>query len=384
MSSLRAVSLGVSERLVTARLRDAGVTVDGDAPHDMRVRDRRTFRRIVLEHSVGLGESYMDGWWDCDAPDQLIERLLRAGSEQAFNPLTPAARRVRDRALNLQSRRRSRTVAEVHYDLDNELYRHMLDPRMVYTCGYWREASTLAEAQTAKLELICRKLDLQPGMRVLDIGCGFGSFMGYAAERYGVSCVGYSLSREQTALGRELTDGLDVDLRLEDYRDIPKRNERYDRVVSIGMFEAVGRKNYRSWMEVVARSLAPDGAALLHTIGANVSGSTERSFAEKHIFPGGMLPSLAQIGRAAEGLLLVDDLHNFGPDYATTLMAWNANFQAAWPELSRSGRYDERFKRMWEFYLLSFAGGFRARRWPLWQIVLSPPGSPLRHHRAHS
>ncbi len=361
-----------AEQIVRSRLQAADIDVGGGRPFDIQVHDDRFWRRVAGSSSIGLGESYMDGWWTCDRVDQMVERLFRASAHGAMNPVPQALMRLRGFLTNLQSRTRAQEVCDVHYDLGNDLFAKMLDPRMVYTCGYWRDAETLLEAQEAKLELVCTKLGLRPGMKVLDIGCGFGSFMKYAVERYDVQCVGYSLAKEQTIYGRQSCAGLPIEFRLEDYRSI--RGE-YDRVVSIGMFEAVGHRNYRSFMNVVARSMKPNGAALLHTMGAQVSGRPVRGFSDKYIFPNGMIPSLAQIARAAEGHLVVDDLHNFGPDYARTAMVWHQRFESAWPELSE--RYSERFRRMWNFYLLGFAGGFRSRHWSLWQLVLAQPGSPL-------
>lgn len=361
-----------AERILRSRLRDAGIEVGGSRPFDIHVHDDRTWWRVLESNSIGLGESYMDGWWTCARLDQLIERLFRAGAHRQVNPIPQALLRLRGWLWNRQSQRRAQQVCDVHYDLGNDLFEKMLDARMVYTCGYWRDAETLLEAQEAKLDLVCKKLDLQPGMKVLDIGCGFGSFMKYAVERYDVQCVGYSLSRQQTAYGRQSCAGLPIEFRLEDYRAI---RGRYDRIVSIGMFEAVGYRNYLIFMNMVARSLKPDGAVLLHTMGAHVSGRPVHGFTEKYIFPNGMIPSLAQIARAVEGRFIIDDLHNFGPDYDRTLMAWHTRFESAWPELSH--RYSERFRRMWNFYLACFAGGFRSRHWSLWQLVLAPPGSPL-------
>ncbi len=346
----------------------ADVKLDGTRPWDIQVRDPRACR-AMLSGTLGFGEAYMDGWWDCPALDELTARLL--GARLADDPPTP---RVLVRAAlaaitNRQSRGRAFDVGRAHYDAGNDLFERMLDPNLVYTCGYWRNADDLASAQIAKLDLVCRKLGLEPGMRVLDIGCGYGSFMKYAAERYGVTCVGYSVSEQQTEVARARTKGLPVRFVLDDYRAI---EGRFDRVVSIGMLEAVGYRNYRTFMEVVDRVLTRDGLALIHTVGHNVSTRRGDPWSDTYIFPNGMLPSIAQLGRAFEGLFVMEDWHNFGPDYDRTLMAWNERFQRAWPDLRE--RYPERFKRMWELYLLGFAGGFRVRSWQLWQIVLSKPG----------
>ena len=357
------------QRLVKDQLARAGIVVDGPAPWDMRVHDERAFRAMALHGSLGFGESYMAGHWDCDALDVLAERLFR-------NDLTADPRSARvlvHRALavvrNLQSRARAAEVAEKHYDLGNDLFEAMLDSRMVYTCGYWRDAHDLESAQEAKLDLICRKLDLRPGMRVLDIGCGFGALMKHACERYGVSCTGYSVSREQTEYARRACEGLPVEIVLDDYRTI---RGRFDRVVSVGMLEAVGYKNFRAYMQIAHDALEDDGLFLLHTVGHNRTTRNGDPWIEKYIFPNGMLPSIAQLGAAFEDLFVMEDWHNFGTDYEKTLLAWNARFQEAWPRLR--GKYGDTFKRMWELYLLGFAGGFRARAWQLWQIVLTKPG----------
>jgi cyclopropane-fatty-acyl-phospholipid synthase len=214
---------------------------------------------------------------------------------------------------------------------------------------------------------------MEPGMRVLDIGCGWGSFLKYAAERYGVEGVGVTVSKEQAALARAECEGLPVEILLKDYRDV---EGPFDRVVSIGMFEHVGRRNYRTYCEVVRRVMKKDGLSMLHTIGRNHSGSWGRcdAWINKYIFPNGELPSIKQIADAAEGLFVLEDLHGFGPMYDKTLMAWHANFENHWTELSE--RYDERFRRMWRYYLLVCAASFRARRIQLWQVVLSPHGVP--------
>lgn len=361
-------------------LSGADVTLDGPDPWDIQVRDPRFFRRVLAEGELGLGESYMDGWWEAEQLDEMIARILRAELDGKVAHAWPTRVRLALAMLtNLQSRRRAFMVGERHYDLGNGLFSAMLDRRMNYSCGYWEGAHSLDEAQENKLDLLCCKLGLEPGMRVLDIGCGWGAFGKYAAERYGVEVVGITVSKEQVALGRRLCEGLPVELRLMDYRDL---EGTFDRVVSVGMIEHVGTRNYRTYFEVAERCLAEGGLFLLHTIGANRSSSSPSPWIDRYIFPNGKLPSIAQIGRAIEGLFVMEDWHGFGPDYDRTLLAWHDNVTAAWPALA--SRYDERFRRMWSYYLLSCAGAFRARHIQLWQVVLSKGGVPGGYRRVTS
>jgi cyclopropane-fatty-acyl-phospholipid synthase len=361
-----------SETIVRELLDLAGIEVDGGHPWDIQVHDPRLYDRVLQHATLGLGEAYMDGWWDCEAIDQFIDRCLRADLERKIKQNWRVMLHVlRSRLLNMQSRARAFEIGERHYDLGNDLYQAMLDRRLNYTCGYWRDATTLDEAQEAKLELVCKKIGLQPGMRVLELGCGWGSFAQYAAEKYGAEVLGVTVSKEQVALGMERCRGLPVELRLQDYREV---EGTYDAVISIGVMEHVGYKNYRTYMQVVDRCLVEGGVAFVHTIGGNLSATTGDPWTDRYIFPNGMLPSIAQLGAAMEEFFVMEDWHNFGPHYDRTLMAWHANFEAAWPELK--GRYDERFYRMWRYYLLSSAGGFRSRRTQLWQIVMTRPGTP--------
>ena len=365
MSSLK------SETIVRELLDSADVAINGGRPWDIQVHDTRFYDRVLRQGTLGLGEAYMDGWWDCAALDQFIDRALRARLEaQVKGNWHVLFHVLRSRLLNLQAPSAAFEVGEHHYDLGNDLYQAMLDKRLNYTCGYWRDATTLDEAQEAKLELVCQKIGLKPGMRVLELGCGWGSFAKYAAERHGAHVLGVTVSREQVALGMELCHDLPVELRLQDYREV---TGTYDAVVSIGIMEHVGYKNYRTYMQVVDRCLKEDGIAFVHTIGANRSQTTSNPWTNKYIFPNGMLPSIAQIGAAMEGVFVMEDWHNFGPYYDRTLMAWHANFEAAWSDLQ--DRYDERFYRMWRYYLLSSAGGFRSRSNQLWQIVFTRTGT---------
>jgi cyclopropane-fatty-acyl-phospholipid synthase len=348
------------------------IRINGDRAWDVRVHDERLFQRVLAQGTLGLGEAYMNGWWDCDALDDMVYRAQTTDLTKRLVSPTTFLRVAEAKLINLQSSRRAFTIGEKHYDIGNDLYERMLDPRMIYSCGYWREADTLDAAQEAKLTLIQNKLQLEPGMRVLDIGCGWGGAAQFLAERAGVDVVGLTVSREQAALARKRCDGLPIEIRLQDYRDI---REKFDRVYSIGMFEHVGVKNYVTYLEVVSRCLHEPGApTLLHTIGGLRSQHQTDPWIEKYIFPNSMLPSIPQIGKAAEGRMVIEDLHNFGPDYDRTLMAWKANIDAHWSEIS--DQYDTRFKRMWDWYLMSSAGSFRARKLQLWQIVMSPAGVP--------
>jgi len=349
----------------------AGVAIDGDRPWDIRVHDERLFARVMAEGALGLGESYMDGWWDAQRVDEFITHVLRADLDTKVQPWQEALGAVWARIVNLQRRGRAFEIGRRHYDIGNDLFSRMLDRRMIYSCGYWKDAATLDEAQEAKLDLVCRKLGLKAGMRVLDIGCGWGGTAMFAAERYGVSVVGITVSAEQVKLAQDACRGVDVEIRLQDYRDL---DGRFDRVLSIGMFEHVGQKNYATFMAIVRRHLADDGLFLLHTIGSNRSVTSVDPWLERYIFPNSMLPSARQIAAAAEGRFVIEDWHSFGPDYDTTLMHWHRNVEAHWSELK--DRYDERFHRMWTYFLLSVAGGFRARKNQLWQLVLSPHGVP--------
>lgn len=363
-------------RLAEELLAMADIRMDGDRPWDMQLHKPDVPERALAYGNLGLGEAYMAGDWDAEQLDEFFARLLRARIAERVQPSRLMLHSLRVRLFNLQTSRRAWEVGEKHYNLGNEFYAAMLDPRMTYTCGYWKDAANLAEAQEAKLDLICRKLQLEPGMRLLDIGCGWGSLMGYAAEHYGVECVGVSISSEQVELAKARYAGLPLEFRLQDYREL---NEPFDRIASVGMFEHVGRKNHREFMEVVHRCLKDDGLALLHTIGKNQRESTPDPWVDKYIFPNGDLPSLGQIGDAVDHLFIVEDVHNFGADYDKTLMAWHANFEAAWPRFA--DQLDERFRRMWRYYLLSCAGAFRARDIQLWQWTLSKHGVPGGYRR---
>lgn len=356
---------------VEALLQGTDIRIDGDRPWDVRVRDDRFYRRVLAEGNLGLGESYMDGWWECERIDKMLHRVLTADLDRKVVARVLAFDLLGAIIFNLQSRSRAWVVGKRHYDIGNDLYERMLDSRLTYSCGYWKEAQTLDEAQEAKLDLVCRKLGLEPGMRVLDIGCGWGGAARFVAERYGCEVVGITVSEKQASYARELCRDYPVEIRLQDYRDL---REIFDRVFSIGMFEHVGYRNYREYMEVVRRLLPEDGRFLLHTIGGNRSVRTTEPWLHRYIFPNGMLPSIKQIATATEGLFVMEDWHNFGAYYDTTLMRWYENFETAWPELAE--QYGERFRRMWRYYLLSSAAGFRARKNQLWQVVLSPRGVP--------
>lgn len=361
----------VQQLLAEAGVRVGGSPEPGLRDCDLQVHDNRLYARLLAQGSLGLGESYMDGWWDARSLDGLLFRLLDARTDQRVPGIAAWLDRLRAGLMNLQTRHRAFKVGERHYDLGNDLYRAMLGQRLVYSCGYWRQARTLDQAQEAKLELVCRKLGLRPGMRVLDIGCGWGEALKFAAERYGVSGVGITISHEQAAFARELCAGLPIEIRVQDYRDL---HERFDRSFSLGMFEHVGVRNYRRYFEVARRCLHDDGLFLLHTIGSNVSVNRTDPWIARYIFPNSMLPSATQVARASEGRFVIEDWHGFGPDYDLTLQAWRDNIERAWPSLPP--RYDERFRRMWRFYLAASMATFRTRRAQLWQVLMSPHGVP--------
>lgn len=362
-------------------LAEADIRIDGNRPWDIQLHDASAIDQVFAYGSLGLGEAYMRGAWDSKALDDTICRLLKSRADSAIPAMRMLWFSLQARLLNRQNKDRAWQVGRMHYDLGNDFYRQVLGPTMAYTCGYWAQAENLDDAQLAKMDLICRKLNLQPGQRILDIGCGWGSFMKYAAEHYGVTCVGVTISREQVALGKTLCAGLPVSFQLQDYRDI---DGTFDHVVSIGMFEHVGRRNYRTFMEVVKRNLQPGGLFLLHTIGKLRGESTPDPWLDKYIFPNGELPTMAWIEAASEGWFVTEDVHNFGADYDKTLMAWYRNFTQAWPELQARGvctGMDDRFYRMWKYYLLSCAGTFRARMTQLWQFVFSQNGVPGGYRR---
>ena len=356
-------------RLFTDALRQCGIEINGPNPWDPTIHDERTWNRILAQGTVGLGESYMDGWWDVEALDEFLARAIRGAVDQRLPTLGEIWLAIKARLINMQTRHRSVRVGEVHYDAGDDLYARMLDSRMLYSCGYWRQASDLEAAQTAKIDLVCRKLGLKPGMKVLDIGCGWGGAAAYAAEHYGVSVVGVTISRNQAETARQRCAHLPVEIRYEDYRNV---TGRFDRIYSIGMFEHVGARNHRPYLAKVRELLTPDGLTLLHTIGNRVTLRANDPWIEKYIFPNSLIPSRAQIARAAERLFVIEDWHDFGTDYERTLAAWSANVTKAWPDLG--GRYDVRFQRMWHFYLMVSIASFRARRSQLWQIVMSPEG----------
>lgn len=346
----------------------AGILVNGTRPWDIRVHDKRFYRRVLADGTLGFGESYMDGWWDCEAIDEMCFRAIRIRRDISLK-LRDIVAVVRSFLVNRQSKYRSYLIGSYHYDLGNEFFEAMLDSAMQYSCAYFVEGGGLAEAQKLKMDLMCRKLGLQAGMQLLDIGCGWGGFARYAAQSYGCRVVGITVSKEQQQYAQQSCRGLPIEIRLEDYRDV---SGSFDRIVSVGMMEHVGCKNYRRYMKVVHRCLKDGGLFLCHTICGNRPTLYPDPWMARYIFPNSMLPTAAQVSRAAEGLFVLEDAHNFGVDYDLTLRIWEKNFRKSWERFRDT--YGERFYRMWRFYLLSCAGAFRARSLQLFQFVFSKGG----------
>ncbi|MCP5349079.1 MAG: cyclopropane fatty acyl phospholipid synthase [Gammaproteobacteria bacterium] len=366
------VSKKLREKVETL-LESVDIRIGGDRPWDLRIHDPRVFDAAASQGTIGVGEAYMEGWWDCEALDEFFNRILRTDLPARVASFRDRLFLLKSYLFNMQSGSRAFKVGRQHYDAGNDLYERMLDRRMIYSCGYWRDADTLDSAQEAKLDLVFRKLGLRPGMRILDIGCGWGGAAGYAAEKYGVEVVGVTISREQMELASERCRNLPVEIRLQDYHAL---HEQFDAIYSIGMFEHVGHKNYRQYFRIVRRCLADDGLFVLHTIGNRHSNVATDPWIEKYIFPNSVTPSIRLIGRATEDLLVMEDWQNFRNDYDRTLQSWDRNINRAWDELPD---YDEAFRRMWHFYLMCSAGSFRSGNNQLWQIVFSKNGTPERY-----
>ncbi len=356
-------------------LKNCGITINGDKSYDILVYNEKLYDRVSRQGSLALGEAYMDGWWDCKSLDEFFNKIIRTDIEGKIKTNFKMLYFFSWNSLlyyfksSYINSKKAFEVAEKHYDIGNDLYKIMLDKRLAYTCGYWKGAKNLDEAQEAKLKLICQKIGLKKGQKILDIGSGWGSFIKFAAEKYEADALGITVSKEQKNLADKLNSGFKAETRILDYRDI---NERFDHIVSVGMFEHVGYKSYRKFMKIAHEALDDNGLFLLHTIGGNKSVKFGDPWIGKYIFPNGMLPSLKQISEAVEGLFVIEDIHNFGADYDKTLMCWYKNFDEGWDKIEK--KYDKRFYRMWKYYLLLCAGSFRARKNQLWQIVLSKKG----------
>lgn len=344
----------------------ADIEINGDKPWDMQVRNPKLWSALLFKGSLGLGEAYMQGWYEVEDLSEFFYRIARFILPDYSQPtLRKTTLALLTRIFNTQSIKKSFKVGK-HYDIGNTLYEKMLGESMAYTCAYWKNASTLDEAQINKFRLIADKLQLKPGMRVLDVGCGFGSAMAFFAKQYKVEVHGITISKEQAKYIEQKYNNLSISVKVQDYR---LTQGKFDRIYSVGMFEHVGYKNYQTYMQNIRRLLKNDGLMLLHTIGSDVSVKTTNAWIEKYIFPNSMLPSLSQISMSAETEFIIEDVQNFGHDYYKTLIQWHKNFTHHWPALAK--KYEPTFYRMWQYYLLSCAGFFKAREMQLFQIVFS-------------
>lgn len=359
-------------------LDEIGVTINGDKPYDIQIHNKRFLTKMLVSSSPSTvaGEAYMNGDWDCEQIDELFYRICRKELELKLYPkLGTWLYYLKNAMFNQQNPRKSREVAVQHYNLSNRLYELMLGKSMAYTCSYWKNAHSLDEAQFDKYDLICKKLHLKPGEKVLELGCGWGGLAKYMAEKYGCEVFAFDIGEGPSSYAKEFCKNLPVTIYQCDYRDTHIYNPnkiKFDKLVSVGVLEHIGYKNYQNFLNITSGFIKPEGIFLLHSIGGNYSLNYCDPWIDKYIFPNGMLPSIKQLGEAFEHQYIVEDFQNFGAYYDKTLLAWKDNFNQNWDELKSS--FDERFRRMMNYYLASCAGGFRARGMQLWQFVLSPKG----------
>ena len=365
------------EKMFADFFKEADITINGTEADSIIIHDKKLYEMMFRNGSVGFGEAYMDGLWDCDRLDVLFYKLVKAPKRHTLN-LDKLLMWAGAKVFNMQNKIRAHKSISHHYNLSNDFFAYILDPSMNYTCGFWQEADSLEQAQMDKMELICNKLRIEKTDTVLDIGSGWGSLAKYMAETRGCSVVGINISDPQIHYAKKLCAGLPVKFIKSDYRDLidgANTFGKFDKIVSVGMFEHVGEKNYLTYMKIVNKLLKTEGLFLLHTIGDTVTRPTDK-WILKYIFPNGQIPSVEQISSAAERLFIMDDLHNFGPDYDKTLMKWHENFERNREKIAKiSPAFDERFLRMWKYFLLNCAGAFRARKLQLFQFVFTKYGT---------
>ena len=343
----------------------------------MAIHDRRFFRRIATRGKVGIGESYTAGEWDSDDLVAFFELLLRNAEGAAKRHAR--VRRLLEARPRLNRRNgllRARRNIAYHYDLGNDLFELMLDETMTYSCAVFeRPDESLADGQRRKYQRICRKLQLEPGDRVIEIGCGWGGFAAFAAREHGCSVTGLTISAEQAALARERTVGLDVCILEEDYRH---HEGSYTKVASIEMLEAIGERQFPTYFDAIDRLLEPGGLACIQTI-LIPDDRWDRyrkapDWIEQYVFPGCLIPSLTALTHAMtrSSRLMVHEVDEIGPHYAETLRRWRESFRKNIDEIRELG-YDERFERTWNFYLAFCEAAFRTRALRDVQLTLTRP-----------
>ncbi len=365
--------MSLFEARVKSQLEPIGIQFSGDGDLAIRVKRPRFYKRAALQGSLGFGESYADGDWECDHLDKIVAHILR--NSVGIGALPHLFLYLRSALFNMQTVVRAKRVAMQHYDITTNVFEWMLDPYLQYTCGYWPGANTLELAQTQKMDLVIKKLGLEAGDHLLDIGCGWGGLARYASERYGIKTYGLSISHSQLEYAAQLCEGLDCEFRYGDYRHLEEiYPQQFDAISIIGVTEHIGYKNYRSLYQVMRDRLKEDGLVLQHCITDMKSKKHTEPFTDKYIFPGGVVPSVAQLSEAMDSSFVLEDLHNFGADYDLTLMAWHRNLSSVKSKIINQPGLDERFYRVWEYYLLSCAALFRVRKAQLMQWVLSPKG----------
>lgn len=353
------------------------------------IKDDAVIRRIFSGgHNLALGETYVEGLWDSNDIRKLVIELIkleRVKMQLGLHALPIFLGEVLGKLLALflpsNTLSSSRKNITYHYDISDDMFQRQLGPTMQYTCAYFhRPDMSLDEAQLAKMRIIAHKLDLRPGMRVVELGCGYGAFAYLLATEFGVHVTGVSLSNDQVAYAKKNFAHSRVDIRLQDYRNV---EGVYDRVYSVGIFEHIGRKNYKTYFDKCYDLLAPDGIMLIHTIGWGVSGRwNPNTFMFKHIFPGAEIPHASHMTKKYTDRWHLEDWHNFGKSYSPTAQHWYANLEGS----DEFEAMDESFKRMWRYYLLGGAAAFDSRRCSLWQLVftkaLSSRDSDCHHIRA--
>jgi cyclopropane-fatty-acyl-phospholipid synthase len=355
-------------------LNECEIQIDGANQGDIIVKDDRFYSMCINYGELGFGESYMYGYWDSKNLYETLYNGIKNCHKVSYMNLNSIAfnRYFNNMFYNNQTIDKASADVQAHYNKGNDLYERMLDKtNMQYTCGFFQDTNDLETAQIQKLNIIAQKLNLKPGEKLLDIGCGWGNLINFMTTNYGVKGIGITISSEQLKFCKEkYKDNKNAEFLLIDYRNIPD-DMKFDKIVSVGMFEHVGKKNFEEYFDIVYKHLNDDGLALIHTMGQQskmINATAHSEWIDKYIFPGGEIPDWEDLSKIISKRFFIHDWHNFGKYYARTFEAWYNNINKRWNEIPN---YNEEFRRMWNFYLVSFIVNFDLCRLLLFQILIS-------------